>query len=118
MNDLVKINKMLVNLKGFIAFEFDDKLRCIWCYLPNAPINHELEYVSFTIDDLDKYKEVKDYIEGYILNDYPEGVQENSALETPKPNMTLPPKPPISHPPLSAIKKASIPTTPFKGLKS
>ena len=94
MNDLVKINNMLVNLKGFIAFEFQDDIKCIWCYLPNAPINHELEYVSFTIDDLDKYKELKNYIEGFLLNDYPEGYIESdkpSLTKSPKINLTKPP---------------------------
>lgn len=73
--NLVKIGKMLVNMDRFIAFEFQDDIRCIWCYLPNAPVSHELEYISYTVKSIDEYAELKAYIESNVLNAYPEGVK-------------------------------------------
>lgn len=122
MNDLIKIDNMLVNFRAFVAVEFQDDIKCIWCYLPRAPIDHQLEYVSFVLDDADKYKEIKSYVEGFILNDYPEGYKP-VAQPTKKlgavDSLTRPPSPvskppvPASKPPIS-LKKAS---SPFNTLK-
>ena len=90
MNDLIKINNTLVDFKSFAAVEFDDPQKCIWCYLPLAPVDHKFEYVTFVVDDLDEYKEIKSYIEGFILNEEPEGY---IAPKPPSPSKFKPPKP-------------------------
>jgi len=82
MNDLVKIGNLLVNLKGFIAFEFDDERLCLWAYLPNAS-DHQLEYVSFVLETFEEYSEIKDYIESFILNAHPEGATKPSKPKLP-----------------------------------
>tara|TARA_S200002703_G_scaffold154938_1_gene158486 strand:+ start:49 stop:345 length:297 start_codon:yes stop_codon:yes gene_type:complete len=90
MEGLVKINKMLVNLDGFAAFEFQDELQCLWAYLPSAP-NHQFEYVSFVIDNFDEYSAIKMYIEQFLLNAHPEGVTKPTTPQKPKLGAPKPP---------------------------
>ena len=83
MNNLVKVNNILLNPSVFAGFEFSDEDMCMWAYDVN------FEYQSFYIDSESEYTALKKYINGLVAS--------TSTVKPPAPFEVSPPKSYRSH---------------------
>ena len=74
MNNLIKINNILINPFAFAGFEFSDEDMCVWAYDVN------FDYQSFFIDSQTEYESIKRYLNSLVFK-----ASSVSAVKAPTP---------------------------------